>query len=237
MTQKRLFNRGWKYTDSFNDSYINPSYNEEEFEKVTLPHTNRQLPYNCFDERDYQFISCYRKTFKMGREDQNKRIFLDFDGVMTAAKVYLNGELICEHKGGYTPFCAELTAHLFFDRENTITVMVDSTERSDIPPFGGVVDYLCFGGIYRDVFIRICDRVFIESALVSTPAPLQSTKAIEAKLQFSQRISGTITLTLQDNGTILGSGTYMVEHVKNTTVLLKDLEGLELWGYRATKAV
>ena len=42
-----------------------------------------------------------------------------------------------------------------------LAVEVDSTERKDIPPFGGMIDYLTFGGIYREVQIRVpCRHVY-----------------------------------------------------------------------------
>lgn len=69
---------------------------------------------------------------------------------MLYAEVYLNGTFITSHKGGYTPFTADLTAALVAGT-NTVVVKVDSTERDDIPPFGFMVDYLTYGGIYRDV--------------------------------------------------------------------------------------
>ena len=67
----------------------------------------------------------------------------------------INGVRLGEYKGGYTPFSFELTPHLDFSGENVLAVDVDSTERSDIPPFGYEIDYLTFGGIYREVALRI----------------------------------------------------------------------------------
>ena len=40
---------------------------------------------------------------------------------------------------------------------------LDSSERADIPPFGGNIDYLTFGGIYREVSLRIVPSSFIEN--------------------------------------------------------------------------
>ncbi len=65
---------------------------------------------------------------------------------MTAATVTINGHKLGEYRGGYTPFSFELTEHLAWDRDNVLAVEVDSTARADIPPFGGNIDYLTFGG-------------------------------------------------------------------------------------------
>ena len=44
------------------------SFDDSSFTTVEIPHTNRELPLNYFDERDYQFVSCYRKHFKLPKE-------------------------------------------------------------------------------------------------------------------------------------------------------------------------
>src|SRR5438067_4729635 len=85
---------------------------------------------------------------------------------MTASTVSINGTRLGEYKGGYTPFSFELTPHLDFTGENVLAVDVDSTERPDIPPFGYEIDYLTFGGIYREVWLRIVPATFIENIFV-----------------------------------------------------------------------
>jgi len=81
---------------------------------------------------------------------------------MTASKVWLNGEYLGEYKAASRRFL-ELTPHVDFDRKNVLAVEVDSSERADIPPFGYEVDYLTFGGIYREVSLRIVSPTFLET--------------------------------------------------------------------------
>lgn len=49
---------------------------------------------------------------------------------------------------------------------NRIVLRVDSHEREDIPPFGYAIDYMTYGGIYRDVWLYCCSQVFVERALI-----------------------------------------------------------------------
>jgi beta-galactosidase len=107
-------------------------------------------------------VSIYRRHFKLAPQP-GRRVFVDFAGVMTAATVTINGHKLGEYRGGYTPFSFDLTPHLKPDAPNVLAVEVDSTERPDIPPFGGNIDYLTFGGIYREVALRIVPPVFIEN--------------------------------------------------------------------------
>ena len=95
---------------------------------------------------------------------------------MTASTVYLNGEKLGEYRGGYTPFSFELTQHLKPGAPNLLSVEVDSTERADIPPFGNEIDYLTFGGIYREVALRVVPQVFLEN-IYARPQNVLSPKA------------------------------------------------------------
>jgi beta-galactosidase len=120
------------------------------FEMVTLPHTNTLFTQRFIDNRDYQFVSTYRKRFSVAEHQPGKRVFIDFDGAMLVSIVYFNGTLLGVHKGGYTPFSFEITEHVRLD-ENVLTVYVDATENEDVPPTG-IKSILTFGGLYREVF-------------------------------------------------------------------------------------
>ena len=141
-------NFNWKYCESFTEEMIKPDYDDSAFVSIDIPHTNKELPYNYFDEAMYQFVSCYRKEFTLPKSatEKGKHVFISFEGAANYAKVYLNSVFIGEHKGGYTPFSFEITDKLNKGK-NYLVVMLDSTERSEIPPFGNVVDYLVYGGI------------------------------------------------------------------------------------------
>ena len=141
------FNNHWYYKDSFVEAdTLNNDLSV--YSAIQLPHTNIEVPYNYFDDKIYQFVSCYKKEIEISEEFSGKRIFIDFEAVMSYCKIYIDGKLIDEHKGGYTPFSVELTNYLEINKTSILTVMVDSTERKDIPPFGGTIDFLTFGGIY-----------------------------------------------------------------------------------------
>ncbi len=156
-------NRGWRYHPSKVAGAEAPNFDDSSFEAVVIPHTNISLPWHNFDDKDYEFISTYRRRFKTPSGIQDKRVFVDFEGVMTASTVWINGVPLGEYKGGFTPFSFELTPHLRTDGENVLTVQVDSTERSDIPPFGYEIDYMTFGGIYREVSLRVVPAYYLDN--------------------------------------------------------------------------
>ncbi len=166
MRDRQSINDGWLFSEQYSEGQEQAWADERAFVPVRLPHTNRELPLNNFDERESQRISCYRRHIRVV-PDTGRRVFLHFEGVMAAAKVFLNGTLLSEHLGGYTPFTCELTG-LVTGGDDVIAVVADARERDDIPPFGNVIDYLTYGGIYREVWLEETDEVFIANAHAKT---------------------------------------------------------------------
>src|SRR3954451_18845248 len=156
-------NRNWRYHPAKVAGAESADFDDSKFERVVIPHTNIELPWHNFDDKDYEFISTYRRRFRFPNEAAGKRVFVDFEGVMTASTVWINGIKLGEYRGGFTPFSFELTQHLSRDAENVLVVEVDSTERADIPPFGYEIDYLTFGGIYCEVALRIVPPQYVDN--------------------------------------------------------------------------
>ena len=230
-------NYGWKYSESFCEAFLERDCNEEGFEEVDLPHTNKELPYNCFDEADYQFVSCYRRHLEIPAKHHGKRILIDFEGVMSYAEVYVNGHPVGEHKGGYTPFSIDITDRIEFGEDNVLAVKVDSTERPDIPPFGNVVDYLTYGGIYREVNLRIANPVYIENAFISPTRVLEPAKGLSAKVflrnPLRQSASVEVGIVLKDGDIVLSERrkAVTVQESERSVVQLdvEGISGVELW--------
>ncbi|HEX2947095.1 MAG TPA: glycoside hydrolase family 2 TIM barrel-domain containing protein [Clostridia bacterium] len=175
-------NFDWRFSPDFKAGYERPDFDDSGFQPAMLPHANIELPYNNFSDEACQFISCYRRRLFLASEDRKKRVILCFEGVMSYAEVYFNGQYVCSHKGGYTPFRCDVTEQAIYGGENVLTVKVDSTERNDIPPFGFVVDYLTYGGIYREVHLELTDGIFIEDVFVRTRNVLSEAKLIDVEI-------------------------------------------------------
>ncbi len=233
-------NRKWHYSRSVVEGGHDKNFDDSKFDAVVIPHTNIPLPWHGFDEKTYEFVSLYRRRFKVPPAARGKRVFVDFEGVMTASTVWINGTRLGEYKGGYTPFSFDLTPHIDFDGENVLAVDVDSSERSDIPPFGYEIDYLTFGGIYREVWLRIVPSTFIENMVVRTKDVLTPNPGAEV-VCFIQRgeaskAGATLDVELLDGERVLakasqalpaaaGAATEPMAH----SVRLDGLKGISLW--------
>lgn len=182
MLRKIDLNFEWKYRANFHSSYIESTFDDSSFETVHIPHTNIEVPYNNFDEKMYQFESCYRKEIWIDSFAEDERVAIKFNGVMTYTKVYLNGEYVGEHKGGYTPFTLDITNFAKKNDYNQLVIYVDSREREDIPPFGHVIDYLTYGGIYREVELHYYHEVSLENVCIKTRDVLTDQPSLEIDL-------------------------------------------------------
>src|SRR5205807_2778656 len=190
-------NRNWRYSRSASEAAHAKDFDESGFDRVVIPHTNVRLPWHSFDEKTYEFVSVYRRHFKLPPEARGRHVFVDFEGVMTASTVWLNGQRLGEYKGGYTPFSFDLTPHLDFDGENVLAVDVDSSERPDIPPFGYEIDYLTFGGIYREVALRVVPSTFIENIFAHPKDVLTPTPSVDVDCFTQHLSSGRESLQLE----------------------------------------
>ncbi len=184
--EKINLNYDWHYKSDYNENYLENSFDDSSFDLVNIPHTNRILDYNYFDEAEYQFVSCYRKKLYIASELSGKALLLKFEGVSSYAKVYLNGSFIGEHSGGYTPFEIDISDKVQYGKYNLLAVVCDSTEKEDIPPFGKVIDYLVYGGIYREVWLEIRERAYIKDIFVRTYDVLAPEKTLDIDIELSQ---------------------------------------------------
>src|SRR6185312_82899 len=185
-----------------------------------------------FDEKSFAFVSVYRRRFKLPPGMRGRHVFVDFEGAMTASTVWLNGAKLGEYKGGFTPFSFELTPHIDWDGENVLVVELDSTERADIPPFGDRIDYLTFGGIYREVSLRIVSPSFLENIFAVPKDVLTDHPSMDVTC-FVQHLTPARTplrldVTLLDGDKALGHATRSADG-ERTTVTLTGLSGVKRW--------
>ena len=138
-------------------------------EPVRLPHTVREVPQHYADDMSYQLVSGYRRKLRLPASAAGRRVFVRFDGAAHIATVYLNGRELTTHSCGYTAFSVELTGCLAPETVAWLSVRLDSTENPAVPPFGFVIDYLTYGGLYRPCWLEIRPETFIEDIYVTTP--------------------------------------------------------------------
>ena len=161
-------------------------FDDRAWAAVTLPHC-----WNAHDVPDdapgyYRGVGVYRARFHHAAApgtaagnapaDQRKH-FLHFDGVNQSAWVYLNGQPLGEHHGGYTAFTFDITDHLR-DGTNLLTVQVSNAHDENVAPVAG--DLCHFGGIYRAVRWITVDPVHFDPPADASPSVRVDTPHVSA---------------------------------------------------------
>ncbi len=117
-------------------------------ERVNLPHT-----WNCEDGQDggndyYRGECYYAKEFDLSSLPEGDVYYLEINGANSSATVFLNGEELCHHDGGYSRFRVELKN---IKEHNLIIIKVDNSPNNSVYP--QFADFTFYGGLYRDVNI------------------------------------------------------------------------------------
>lgn len=186
------FNNDWLFTENFDAGF-------DEAVSVRLPHTAKEIPYNYINCRDYQMVCGYRKIFTAPSDWQGKKLILRFDGAAHEATVFCNGERVGYHACGYTAFCVDITDLVRLGGENVIDVRLDTRESLNIPPFGFVIDYLCYGGLYREVTLEVKEPEYIKEVLI------ENTGLREIRVRIASECGSLVTDIVDNSGAVISS--------------------------------
>ncbi len=167
--EKQKFNKDWSFIllpKSQEDSlYFQKAINDKNWEKVSLPHTLRVEP--KIVNNQWQGICWYRKNFSLSKKYEKKKLWLKFDGAMNIAEVWVNGEKLMEHHGGYLPFVVDFTRVATFDEVNTIAVRLNNYDNPVTGPKPlEILDFNTYGGIYRNVWLIVKNPLHITDPIL-----------------------------------------------------------------------
>jgi beta-galactosidase len=131
------------------------------WESVILPHNPVTEPLTI--KHQWQGICYYRKIFKVAKDRQEQKCYIEFEGAMQLADVWVNGKHVMQHAGGYTPFVIDISEDIKYGVDNEILVRLDNRNNPIIPPGKPVekLDFSYHGGIYRDVNLIFKNRIHI----------------------------------------------------------------------------
>ena len=181
-------NEGWKFTENFSVNLFYPGAGEEDLVEVRFPHTCKELPYNYFDENDYQMVSGYRRTIRVDEAWKGKTMLFTCEGAGHKTTLYINGAEVYTHSCGYTAFTVDITKHMLFGQANVLVMKVDSNETINVPPFGFVIDYMTFGGVYREVYLDVVENTYIKDVFVKAEAGQNGKAPMQCQVEVSEEV-------------------------------------------------
>ena len=152
-------NDGWKFTKgSPFEAQLN-NCDDSSWETVNIPHTWNDKDADDETPGFYRGPAWYRRQLFVDKSQEGRQAVIYFEGANQEVQLYLNGQFVGEHKGGYTRFCFDITSKLRYGQENLFAICVNNTYNPNIPPLSA--DFTFFGGIYRDVYLQFMNPVHI----------------------------------------------------------------------------
>ena len=223
--QIEIKNQGSDWSSQFNIQHVeaqnqalavHPDTLKQEFnqlsmgnwEKINLPHTPFVEPIVVLHQ--WQGICYYRNILNVSKKEIDKQLWLEFEGAMHLADVWVNGQHLIQHSGGYTPFVVDVTGMLHADRGNEILVRLDNRNNPLIPPGKPLetLDFCYYGGLYRDVNLIVKHPVHITHPImanevagggifVTYPYVSKQEAEIKVKTQVSNKVGTQRHLTIR----------------------------------------
>lgn len=157
------FNTDWHYYKGDAAGADQAAFSDDGWVYVNLPHSTDF--YDADNKDAYLGISWYRKDFTPDPSLEGKELLLTFEAAMQKAEVYLNGEKIMTHEGGYSPFVIDLTGLVNYGETNVIAVKIDSNPNTNFAPGKTNPDFQYWGGIYGEAYLTVKDPVHITDAV------------------------------------------------------------------------
>jgi glycosyl hydrolase family 2/F5/8 type C domain-containing protein len=194
LRERLNINRQWKFDLGDHPGAQAFAFDDSQWESIGLPHSF-SAPY--FQSKDfYTGYGWYRKTFDAPSAWSGKRLFLEFDGAFQDAEVFVNGQPVGRHLGGYTGFSFDITSAARPGR-NVLAVRLNNNWNPRLAPRAG--DSLFAGGIYRDVWLVITDPLHVTwyGTFVTTPAISNRAAIVDVKTEVQNQAAVSRNVLLQ----------------------------------------
>ncbi|HKI68416.1 MAG TPA: beta galactosidase jelly roll domain-containing protein, partial [Verrucomicrobiae bacterium] len=223
--------------------YTQPGFDDSNWRELNLPHDwgiegpfNQHYP-GSTGRLHWWGIGWYRKHFNVAASDKGRRFYLDVDGAMSYANVWLNGHYVGGWPYGYSSWKMDLTPYIKFGGENIIAIRLDN------PPDSS--RWYPGGGIYRNVWLVKTGPVHVEhwGTYVTTPEVTAKEATVHIRVTVDNDSASDATLTVQNevcelkaNGkkgrpvtSISTSGVLVAAHKTESTQSQVTLKKPRLW--------
>lgn len=210
--QKTLFNFNWKFQlvteENKNADFASPSLDDSSWSVLDLPHDFQfEQPWTEAGGGARGFKPMcegwYRKTFQADQLWKEKRVVMDFGGIIYLGDVYLNGHKIASTDYGYVGIEADLTPYLHFDKENVVAVYASTGPKKGSRWYTG-------GGLFRDVYLQVQNPIHIarHGLYITTPEVTsdEAIVAIQVEVDGWQKHEVLVRTTVRNpEGKVVGS--------------------------------
>ena len=234
MRERYALNTKWAFSKEATEV---PKTMPKKWYWVNLPHT-----WNAIDGQDggsdyYRGTAYYAKSFERtelteGRDDNGRQYYLEFLGANASATVYVNGQQLAHHDGGYSTFRVNITDAL--QDQNLVVVAVDNSVNETVYP--QKADFTFYGGLYRTVSIISVDPTHFDLDYYGAPGirVTPELKGADAAVSIETMVTDAkegqkIRYTIKEaDGTVVGSETKAADETECTMTIA----GVHRWNGR-----
>ncbi|HWC83330.1 MAG TPA: glycoside hydrolase family 2 TIM barrel-domain containing protein [Pseudonocardiaceae bacterium] len=198
---------------------------------VTVPHCVTPLSWQGWQPPSWESLWVYRQYFDSTPALRRGRAFLTFDGVLSAASVYLNDKLLGTHEGGYLPFEFELTGKLN-PQSNVLAVVVDGRWNQDVPPdlttFAkpSAIDFYQPAGMYRATAVTTTPKAYVSDVFASPVDVLTPDRALGVRATVDS--AGAVNSPVRLQVSVSQAGMMLAEESIEVTGLTNGANTIEL---------
>ena len=186
---------GWKFIRQDAAGAQANGFDDSTWTNLSLPHTWNNLDGEDGGGNYYRGIGWYRSHYTPDASYAGREFFLKFDGAFSVADVWINGNYLGEHQGGFAAFTFDVTPYINVGADNVIAVKVNNAFNASIPPLNA--DFTFFGGLYRDVHLLVTHPVQVSPLDFGSPGIYLKTTGVSsssANLQVTAVISNATAL-------------------------------------------
>ncbi len=224
MRKIQNFNNDWLFSKT---QKTVPANIEGNWEKVNLPHT-----YNGSDGQDggndyYRGTCFYAKEISKNDFDENDLVFLEINGANSSSEVFVDGEKLAIHHGGYSTFRVNITDAL--KEKSILTISTDNSPNDTVYP--QLADFTFYGGLYRDVNIITVAKTHFELEYYGTPGikitPVVTGKnsKVDVKAYVTGKDRCDVKFTIKDGDSVIAEKVVSSAEAEETFVI----ENVHLW--------
>ena len=230
MSKKFTWNENWKFTKDA-VTITDKTTSAGNWETLDLPHT-----WNGDDGQDggsdyYRGTCYYAKNLSKVEVAEGKEVYIEFEAANSSAELFVNGESVAKHDGGYSTWRANITSYL--KEENEIVVVVDNAPNDHVYPQNA--DFTFYGGLYRKVSLILVDETRFDLDYYGSPA-IKVTPEVtgqDAKITTEVYLTNVgsqeeLVYTITDGDTVVDT----VSVLANQTKVEQTITNVHLWNGR-----
>ena len=217
------FDNDWRFHLGYVENGQDIGLNDTSWRLLDLPHDwsiegefNKDNPAGVGGGALPGGIGWYRKSFEIKESDNDKLIFIDFDGVYRNSQVWINGHYLGMRPYGYSSFRYELTPYLNYgNKKNILAVKVDNSEQPNSRWYSG-------SGIYRKVWLVTTNKIYVDhwGTFITTPEVNSGSAKISVNTKVRNASGQNQKATVKTS--ILNKEGEQVAETENTVEVIKD---------------